>query len=158
MSQVVRISETIYKRLESLARGFDTPGSVIERLLDFYKKSGGKLDTPPPPRIKVRLSRGEKTPSKDYYQPILKALVDLGGRASVHEVLNRVERAMKPILKEKDRESLPSNPNELRWVNTAKWARKDMTMMKPPLLKPNSPKTIWEITEAGRKFLVQSNQ
>jgi len=38
MSEVIRISEATYKSLESLARGFDTPGSVIERLLDFYEK------------------------------------------------------------------------------------------------------------------------
>lgn len=38
MSQVIRISESIYGRLESLARGFDTPGNVIERLIEFYEK------------------------------------------------------------------------------------------------------------------------
>ena len=36
MSEVIRISEQTYSRLESLARGFDTPGNVIDRLLDFY--------------------------------------------------------------------------------------------------------------------------
>ena len=38
MSQVIRISESIYGRLESLAKGFDTPGNVIERLLEVYEK------------------------------------------------------------------------------------------------------------------------
>jgi len=38
MSQVIRISEATYKRLELLAVGFDTPGNVIDRLLDFYSK------------------------------------------------------------------------------------------------------------------------
>lgn len=38
MSQVIRISESIYERLESLAKGFDSPGIVIERLLEFYEK------------------------------------------------------------------------------------------------------------------------
>jgi len=38
MSEVIRISESTFKRLESLARGFDTPGNVIERLLDLYEK------------------------------------------------------------------------------------------------------------------------
>ena len=31
---VIRISNELYKRLESQAQGFDTPASVIERLLD----------------------------------------------------------------------------------------------------------------------------
>ncbi len=38
MSQVIRISETVYKRLEAHARGFDSPVNVIERLLDFYER------------------------------------------------------------------------------------------------------------------------
>ena len=104
------------------------------------------------------MPRGIKTPSKAYYQPILKALVDLNGKANVIDVLNRVEKAMKGVLREADYEPLPSNPKDLRWVNTAKWARKDMTMMKPPLLKPDSPKKIWEITEAGRRFLLEGDR
>jgi len=39
MSQVIRISESIYERLESMAKGFDTPGNVIERLIEFYEKN-----------------------------------------------------------------------------------------------------------------------
>ena len=38
MSQVIRISESTFKHLESLASGFDTPGNVIDRLLNFYEK------------------------------------------------------------------------------------------------------------------------
>jgi len=38
MSQVIRISESTYTRLSSLAVGFDTPGNVIDRLLDLYDK------------------------------------------------------------------------------------------------------------------------
>ncbi|MBM4137396.1 MAG: hypothetical protein FJ241_11270 [Nitrospira sp.] len=46
MSQVIRISESIYERLESMARGFDTPGSVIERLLEFYEKNHTSVVSP----------------------------------------------------------------------------------------------------------------
>jgi len=172
MSEVIRISESTYKRLEALARGFDTPGNVIDRLLDYYMqnhkntvrgkeekvhKSRFSILPPINPKMsiikRVRLPRGAKTTSKAFYRPILKALIDLGGKSNAHEVLIRVEEEMKGILNEVDYQSLPANPNEHRWVNTAKWARKDMTMMKPPLLKPNSAKKIWEITETGRKFL-----
>jgi len=37
MSQVIRIPESLYKRLESHAIGFDTPASVIERILDYFE-------------------------------------------------------------------------------------------------------------------------
>ena len=48
MSPVVRIPETSYKRLESLAIGFDTPSNVIDRLLDFFEEnSSSKVAKPP---------------------------------------------------------------------------------------------------------------
>ena len=37
MSPVIRVSDSIYKRLEAQAIGFDNPSSVIERLIDFYE-------------------------------------------------------------------------------------------------------------------------
>jgi hypothetical protein len=43
MSQVIRISESTYNHLESLAKGFDTPGNVIDRLLKFYEDYHGKV-------------------------------------------------------------------------------------------------------------------
>jgi len=108
-------------------------------------------------RIK-RLERGVKTPTKAFHRPILKALISLEGKASVSDVLLRVGKAMKGILKTVDYEPLPSNPKESRWVNTAKWSRKDMTMMKLPLLKPDSTSKVWEITEAGRRFLMEGER
>lgn len=42
MSQVIRIPESLYKRLESHAIGFDTPAAVIERFLDFYENHNPK--------------------------------------------------------------------------------------------------------------------
>ena len=37
MSQVIRISDDLYKRLESHASGFDTPSNVIETILNAYE-------------------------------------------------------------------------------------------------------------------------
>ncbi|WP_157976419.1 hypothetical protein [Parahaliea mediterranea] len=42
MSQVIRISDELYRRLEALAEGFDTPNNVIERLLEYYGQNGGE--------------------------------------------------------------------------------------------------------------------
>lgn len=41
MSQVIRIQEELYKRLEKYAHGFDTPANVIEKILDFYERHSG---------------------------------------------------------------------------------------------------------------------
>lgn len=40
MSQVIRLSADLYRRLEQHAKGFDTPMNVIERLLDYYEAEG----------------------------------------------------------------------------------------------------------------------
>lgn len=40
---------------------------------------------------------------------------------------------------------------EIRWRNTAQWARK--TIVQEGLLASDSPKEIWEITRKGREYL-----
>lgn len=42
MSQVIRIPKSLYKRLENMAVGFDTPANVIERLVS--QQDGGIMD------------------------------------------------------------------------------------------------------------------
>ncbi len=100
-----------------------------------------------------RLQRGLRTPGEAYYQPILKALNELGGSARMSDVLERLEQSMKGVLTQVDYEALVSDTEMLRWRNTAQWAR--YTMVKEGLLKSNSPRGIWEITEAGRMALTK---
>jgi len=40
MGQVIRISDELYKKLESQAKGFDTPSNVIERLYEYCEQTG----------------------------------------------------------------------------------------------------------------------
>lgn len=51
MSQVIRIPESLYSRLEKHADGFDTPANVIERILNYYE-------------INYRVNEPEDEPSK----------------------------------------------------------------------------------------------
>ncbi len=89
---------------------------------------------------------------------ILKALAQLGGRARVEEVLERVERMVKPFLSPVDLEPVPSG-TEPRWRNRARWER--FKMVQEGLLRPDSPRGIWELTELGwqeaRKLLEGEN-
>ena len=103
----------------------------------------------------ARLQRGQRTPQEAYCQPILKALVELGGSAAISDVLKKVEKSMKEILKPVDYETLSSG-HDIRWRNAAQFARN--TMVGKGLLKSNSPWGIWEITEAGRKTLTNEDQ
>lgn len=101
-------------------------------------------------RRKQRLSRGLRTPEEAFRRPILEALVELGGRATVDDIMSRVEMKMMGILNTYDREELPSG-RAIRWKNTAQWCRK--TMVNEGLLLSNSPMGVWEISEAGRRAL-----
>jgi len=106
--------------------------------------------------VKVRrdmgkLPAGVTTPSEAYRLPILRALVEMGGSARARDVLARVFEIMRPILKEVDYEPLTSSRGELRWHNTAEWVRWDL--VQEGLMKGDSPRGIWEISEKGREYL-----
>lgn len=153
MSEVIRISEATYNRLESLARGFDTPGNVIDRLLDFYERHHKNIllpKTKPGREIKIPRKRGGIQP-KEYRIPILEALLEKEGKAEPKEVLDIIEQKMGERFGKLDIEILRDGRTK-RWQKNAAWERFDM-VRKEGLLKSDSPRGLWEITEKGRKFL-----
>jgi len=98
-----------------------------------------------------KLRKGRRTPTEAYYEPILQALNEMGGAGKVAEVLDRVGQIMKPVLKDVDHQPLASNPDNLRWRNAAQWARN--SMVNEGLLKSDSPRGVWEISDLGREKL-----
>ena len=108
----------------------------------------------PPPvgrLIAGRISKGLRTPEPAFFRPILQALSDLGGSAKRSDVFNVLEPSMRDILKPIDYQILSSEAEQVRWQNSAQWARN--LMVKEGLLQPNSPVGIWAITEKGRAYL-----
>ncbi|MEM3484447.1 MAG: winged helix-turn-helix domain-containing protein [Candidatus Methanomethyliaceae archaeon] len=97
----------------------------------------------------MRLQRGLRTPEDAFRQPILEALVELGGSGTLEQVLEIVGKKMENILNGYDRMPLPSDPSSIRWKNTAQWCRN--TMVREGLLKADSPRGIWEISDKGRE-------
>ena len=71
------------------------------------------------------------------------------------KVLDRVLQNMKGVLRDVDYEPLASDPDMPRWKNAAQWARN--SMVKEGLLRSNSPRGVWEISDVGVKFL-QNNR
>jgi len=92
-----------------------------------------------------------RTREESYVRPILKTLATMGGSGKMGDVLARVGTLMQGTLKKVDYEPLASDPDMPRWRNAAQWARN--TMVKDGLLKPDSPRGVWEITDDGRKAL-----
>lgn len=114
--------------------------------------------TPPRTRKRSRkfaekLKRGLRTPEDHFRIPILQSLVELGGSAPMSDVLDRVEAKMRNQLNAHDRSPLSSDPTLIRWRNTAQWARN--AMVKEGLMASDSPRGVWEITEAGRRWLLE---
>jgi restriction system protein len=150
---------------------YDTATSVIEfakRLLTFQKKVEGLVsewdeledlrDTATPAvqeivskRFFGKKKKGEITPHTDFYRPILEALVELGGSGKTKLVLDRVGEKMKGVLKQLDYENHKSSDKQIRWRNSAQWARN--TMVNDDGRMKKSRNGIWEISDKGRKWL-----
>ncbi len=114
----------------------------------------GKSKTKRRRKITSKLKRGLRTPEDEFRIPILEAIVELGGSAPMSKVLNLVEKKMKGKLNEYDYQTLQST-SSIRWKNTAQWCRN--TMVREGLLKSDSPRGIWEISEKGIRYLQEKN-
>src|SRR5260221_8701279 len=106
--------------------------------------------------IAGRISKGLRTPEPAFFRPILQALSDLGGSAKRSDVFSLLEQFMRDVLKPIDYQTLSSEAGQLRWQNSAQWARN--LMVNEGLLQSDSPVGIWEITEKGRAFLQKTSR
>jgi len=157
MMPVIRITDATWDRLKRWAIPLeDSPEDAVRKVLDVaeenlkHRQTTGRsqrTETTMPQKGK-KLRKGLKRPEQAYRRPILEALYELGGSASVNDVLKVVERKMKPLLTEVDYQKLPSG-SDIRWRNTACWER--YTLVKEGLLKSESPGGIWELSDKGSK-------
>ena len=88
-------------------------------------------------------------PRTSYALPILKALSQLGGSAATSEVLRMIRHLMENELKPIDLSSRPAG--HLYWKNRIHDMRREL--INRGLMKNNSPRGIWEISDAGREYL-----
>ncbi len=141
MVRTIRIDDDVWRILQKKGEALvDTPNSVLRRILGLNKK-GPSVRRPRVPGI---------TAQKRYRKPILETLVGMGGKGNNNAVLDHVHEKMKKELNPVDYEKISTG--EVRWRNHAAWER--LIMVKEGLLKADSPRGIWEITEKGRKVLL----
>ena len=100
-----------------------------------------------------RLQRGIRTRETAYFKPILQVLNQMGGVGDMAEVLERLPKLMKGTLRDIDFEPLTAHSEVPRWWNTAQWAQS--AMVQAGLLKADSPRGVWEMTEAGHKLMAE---
>lgn len=147
----IEVDNDVFKILGEHAEPFtDTPNSVLRRLLGI--DSGGELRTNKEPTAKKgtgRASPGSILPESEYEIPILEELVARGGQAHATEITNAVGIRLADRLTDLDREKLDSG--EVRWRNRVQFTR--LTLKQLGLIAADSPRGIWEITDAGRSYL-----
>jgi len=86
-----------------------------------------------------RLPRGRRTPERDFYPSIIRALARRDGRARPSEFMAEIGAEM--TLTPDDLRLLPSG--ELRWHKTVHWARRKM--VEEGLLRRGSDPGFWEL-------------
>jgi hypothetical protein len=148
----------IIAKAESVIAFQEKVRALREEWLNLEVPSTRKKAKKKPVKRKVTkmLKQGLRTPNDAFHLPILKALVQLGGSGQVQEVLKIVEEMMADQLNKYDYQSIPSNPKIIRWENNAQWAR--VKLIEQRYMASDSPRGIWEITDAGRERVSQGDQ
>ena len=144
------------RRKSAVARVFLKPGKgeivVNGKPVDeFFSRETGRMIVRQPLQVTDRLQSfdisvnvcggGESGQAGAVRHGITRALIDY-------------DAALKPVLKKVDYDPLASGPESggnPRWRNAAQWARN--SMIRDGRLKSDSPRGIWEISEAGRAEL-----
>jgi len=134
----------------SRVEGLGLEWSELEGLRD---KSSSAVQEIVSKRFFGRRASGEITSHMDYCRSILEVLVEMGGKARTNAVLDRVGEKMKSILKPKDYEKHQSRAKQIRWRNSAQWARNFMANEDGRMKK--TPRGLWEISDKGRGWLKQ---
>lgn len=141
----IKIDDEVFQRLQAEARPFvDTPNSVLRRLLGLDLENESTLATQG-----GRAPSDALLPSKEYRIPILKALVERGGKAKAGEVIEAVGETLADKLTEADRGYI--NSGLVRWKNRVQFTR--LRLVDEGLLASDSDRGYWAITTAGRDAL-----
>lgn len=142
------------ERFIFLQQSFEDFSETINLIL----RSVDRRDTERPvsrPRLIARRTErpSRRALSQDKYRlPILEALITMGGRGKVGEVIRFVYQGIKSELGPGDLQSTASS-KEPRWRNRLRWERKNM--VDDGLLAPDSRRGVWEITHKGREYYNQ---
>jgi len=136
-------------RMDTLKKSFNELGIELNEVFSDVETHLKEMPAGKTRRTTKRIPRGKKTPEAAYQEPILKALTVLGGKGTTSEVLDKVYGQMKNRLNEFDKQPVPSVPSQQRWRHTAQIVRNKM--IKEGLVKKDSPRGIWEISNAGKK-------
>ena len=153
---LVDTPSTVLRRELGLGDQGQAPNATIRKIPPNSTEPDGSRLKPAKKQVKPRRTRaaaGTLLPEGQYVTPLLRALVDLGGRAPYRDVVDAVGRLLKDRLLEADFEHL--NSGVVRWENRLQFVR--LNLVERGLLERDMPRGIWAITEAGRRALEESH-
>jgi predicted CopG family antitoxin len=152
MMPVIELSDPAYRRLLRQSTSFaDSAEDVILRLLDQAEHSENiqpHLHLPNQRELS-RATPGSILPEREYWRPILSIIAEAGGSAAASDVIDVLGERMKDAFKARDLDLLKMG--EVRWRNRARFAR--LRMREQGLLSQTSHRGLWEITDAGHRYL-----
>lgn len=158
----IEVSQVHFEKLKQLAEPLvDTADSVIGRLLEVYQLHGnGRVAEATPgrkrerstalkatQRDRKRAKKGERTPTDDFFDPLIRVLEEGGGELPAVEAIDHVGRLMADRLNDVDCARLPSG--EVRWRNSVRWARQRLEDLGK--LDDKAPYGVWKLKEGSRK-------
>lgn len=136
------------------AKGLQDLEITLANLYKEWKKIGNQPRLPgikASRQIKIEPAPiGLRTHEKYFRLPILKALVANEGKGSASEITNKVGEMLIDRLNDYDKEKL-KNGRTIRWRSTTSFVR--LKLVREGLLRDDSPKGTWEVSEAGREYL-----
>jgi hypothetical protein len=143
-------AEQSFQQMQSKIQEYRSKIAAIDTLIgngETSAKTAGTL-----PQASPDEDHGAFTPVRAYWKPLLQVLVELGGRGHRVKVIDLVGEKMKDILTDADKGKLPKSGYS-RWRNRVAWQASQMRSAEQGFIKSDSRRGIWEITEAGRKWL-----
>jgi len=157
----ILVDEEVWDALQSKAEPFvDTPNDVLRRILGLEQSSAGTRNLRQVGPVsgdvssgtRQRIAPGVRTAQSEFRLPILTVLAKTkDGRALCRDVIREGGKMMKGTLKPVDYGLYRSGA--IRWENNAHFER--LQMVKERLLRRDSARGIWEITQEGRAYLAK---
>jgi hypothetical protein len=164
--KTIRVDDEVHQMILKLAMPYedkeenDTLKRQLPRLLQNEPHTppiSPTLSTTVEIRRPSGMARSTRRPSnvgytsqRSFWRPILEILEEMGGRAPIGEVLDRIPT--KVTLTSGDFEK--TNSGWILWQNRACWARQNMKDQ--GLLRSDSPRGVWEISDEGRRAMAEN--
>jgi hypothetical protein len=144
MMPVIRVSDLTYDRLKSHARPFDDkPEDIINLALDALDEKLGRVSAKVQRPSASKPKDGKKLPQKEFREPLLETLRELGGSADVSEIRKVMQKKMAPRLSAADYE--PVSTGDPRWWNAICWERSNLA--KEGIIDRNTERGVWALSK-----------